>query len=53
MIGEFELIADMSKSDVMTTETGLKMVIKRRLRPVIVKKFFDAGPNVYFIHNAE
>ena len=53
MIGEFELIADMSKSDVVMTETGLKMVIKRRLLPVIVKKFFDAGPIVDFMHNAE
>jgi hypothetical protein len=53
LIGEFELIADMSKSDVMTTESGLKMIIKRRLRPITVKKCFDVGPNVHCIHNAE
>lgn len=48
-----ELIADVSKSDFTVTENGLEMAIKKCLRPVIVKKFFDAGPNVDFTHKAE
>jgi hypothetical protein len=47
------LIADVSKSDFTVTENGLEMAIKKCLRPVIVKKFFDAGPNVDFTHKAE